>query len=213
MNTATFYDVIVVGAGIAGLYMSYMLKKKYPEISVLILEKNPKKYLGGRAQNVMFYGESIAEGAGIGRVKKDVLLMNLMTELSIPIHTYTSRKKYADSIEHPENVSEVIRFLKQQKDSKRQTFKSFAKRILGKSRYENFLLSVGYTDFEQQDAHDVLYNYGMDDNGKKLEAFSVPWTELVHALSSSLIIKFIFIQFHSNSSIFILLIFPLPHFT
>jgi hypothetical protein len=181
MNTA-LYDVIVVGAGIAGLYMSYMIKKKYPEMSVLILEKNPKKYLGGRAQNVMFYGESIAEGAGIGRLKKDILLMNLMIELNIPIHTYTSRKKYA--FKSPENVSEVIRFLKQQTNSKqRQTFKSFAKRILGKSRYENFLLSVGYTDFEEQDAHDVLYNYGMDDNGKKLEAFSVPWTELVYALS------------------------------
>ena len=109
MNTDT-YDIILIGAGIAGLYMSYMIKKKHPEMSVLILEKNPKKYLGGRTQNMLFYGEDIAEGAGIGRVKKDILLMNLMNELNIPIQTFTVRKNYANSIE-PENVSNIVRFL------------------------------------------------------------------------------------------------------
>ena len=33
------YDVVIIGGGIAGVYTMYNLKKKYPNLKVLLLEK------------------------------------------------------------------------------------------------------------------------------------------------------------------------------
>ena len=40
-----FYDIIIVGTGIAGLNTARLLLKKYPEKKILILEKS--KRIGG----------------------------------------------------------------------------------------------------------------------------------------------------------------------
>jgi monoamine oxidase len=49
MNTV---DVIIIGSGIAGLYAAYQIKRLAPaNTTFLILEKNPKKLMGGRAVN------------------------------------------------------------------------------------------------------------------------------------------------------------------
>ena len=47
-------DIIIIGAGIAGLYSAYNIKKLYPDKTFLLLEKNKKQYLGGRAVNDYF---------------------------------------------------------------------------------------------------------------------------------------------------------------
>ena len=50
MNTNV--DVIIIGSGIAGLYAAYQIKRLAPaNTTFLILEKNPKKWMGGRAGN------------------------------------------------------------------------------------------------------------------------------------------------------------------
>jgi hypothetical protein len=54
------------------------------------------------------------------------------------------------------------------------TFKQFATRILGEKEYKNFLISAGYTDYENEDVFETLYNYGMDDNSCCWKAFHVP---------------------------------------
>ena len=41
-STNKIYDTIIVGAGIAGLYAAYKIKKTDPKKSVLIMEKSPK---------------------------------------------------------------------------------------------------------------------------------------------------------------------------
>ena len=40
------YDVVIIGGGIAGIYSMYNLKKKYPKLEVLLLEKEDR--FGGR---------------------------------------------------------------------------------------------------------------------------------------------------------------------
>ena len=36
------YDIIIIGGGIAGIYSMYNLKKKYPKLKVLLLEKEDR---------------------------------------------------------------------------------------------------------------------------------------------------------------------------
>ena len=43
MNT----NIVIIGSGIAGLYSAYTIKKNYPSVSFIILEKYPKKNVGG----------------------------------------------------------------------------------------------------------------------------------------------------------------------
>ena len=53
------YDYIIIGSGISGLYLGYLLQnKKY-----LIIEKNDN--IGGRIQHTNFHGNVVQLGAGI----------------------------------------------------------------------------------------------------------------------------------------------------
>ena len=44
------YDVIIVGSGISGLNTAHQLKKKSPNLKILMLEKEPR--IGGRIQSI-----------------------------------------------------------------------------------------------------------------------------------------------------------------
>jgi renalase len=46
MNRPEIYDLIIVGAGLTGLYLSWELSQKYPALKILMLEKS--KSCGGR---------------------------------------------------------------------------------------------------------------------------------------------------------------------
>lgn len=188
------YDIIIIGGGIAGLYAAYTIYKLSPTTKFLILEKNEKKYIGGRANNEMFYGQSIATGAGIGRRKKDLLLYNLMQELEIPIHEFISSHQYSKLLE-PMDIKKTIDLLKSKYKETDETFKEFARKIL-KDKYKNFSVLLGYTDYEKEDVYDTLYNYGMDDNIGHMKAFSVPWHELILKLAEK--IGMCNIKFSSN---------------
>ncbi len=182
------YDIIIIGGGIAGLYTGYNILQKYPNKSFVILEKNKKKFLGGRMGNHTFYGEKVVIGAGIGRKNKDKLLIQLLNELGVKYHEFKVMINYADSVKRI-NVKNVIEKLKEIYESKislskpkPQTFKEFAEPQLGKEDYQNFLISSGYTDYENEDIRDTLYNYGMDDNMPGWTGLSIPWDELIHRL-------------------------------
>ena len=182
------YDIIIIGGGIAGLYTGYNILQKYPNKSFVILEKNKKKFLGGRMGNHTFYGEKVVIGAGIGRKNKDKLLIQLLNELGVKYHEFKVMINYADSVKRI-NVKNVIEKLKEIYESKislskpkPQTFKEFAEPQLGKEDYQNFLTSSGYTDYENEDIRDTLYNYGMDDNVPGWTGLSIPWDELIHRL-------------------------------
>jgi branched-subunit amino acid transport protein len=96
MKTPQNYDTIIVGAGIAGLYAAYKIKKQDPEHRLLILER--EDHIGGRMGTVNFHGSSIAIGAGVGRKRKDKLLKKLLQELRIPTHEFKVQTHYAENI-------------------------------------------------------------------------------------------------------------------
>jgi len=118
------YDYIIIGAGIAGLYTAYKLKQKNANYNILILER--EKAIGGRAGSDQFYGSTILSGAGVGRKSKDKRLLNLLKELQIPVHFYTS--EIVSSGFKRIDILKAIEHLKieYEKNPVHTTFKTFA---------------------------------------------------------------------------------------
>ena len=128
------YDAIIIGSGMSGLYAAYKIKRMSPTTTFLILEKNKKSGLGGRAGNVFFCGAQVATGevatgAGIGRRKKDKLLYRLLEELSIEPEEITSRPRYSALLTHrvgdiPEIMDHLRGIITKSGNNKRETSKS-----------------------------------------------------------------------------------------
>lgn len=181
------YDIIIVGSGMGGLYSAYNIKKMSPDTTFLILEKYKKQWIGGRTSNEMFYGTEIVTGAGIGR-KKDKLLNKLLDELDIKIDEFTVNPHYSKLIT-PLDIKKVMNYLRSEYTKYRgpsTTFKAFAQNVLGEKEYKNFVNTVGYTDYEKEDAYETLHSYGMEDNICCLKAFYVPWKKMVLDLASKI---------------------------
>jgi hypothetical protein len=176
-----YYDIIIIGSGMSGLYSAYNIKNTNPNISFLILEKYKKNWIGGRTSNDMFYGTEVVTGAGIGRKLKDKLLLKLLNNFKIHTNEYIISPKYSSVVNHIDIKRVMNRLRKEYKKELHQglTFKQFATKIIGDNEYKQFLISSGYTDYENEDAFETLYYYGMDDNACCWKAFQVPWQKMV----------------------------------
>ena len=72
---------MILGGGISGLYSAYQLIYNVSGNSdsnnvapnILILEKNKRRWIGGRMGYYSFHGIDVSIGCGIGRKKKDKL--------------------------------------------------------------------------------------------------------------------------------------------
>jgi thioredoxin reductase len=180
-----YVDIIIVGSGMSGLYSAYKIKQLSPNTSFLILEKYKKHWIGGRTSNDIFYDTEIVTGAGIGRKKKDKLLRKLLHAFNFDVPEYTVnplKNQYIDSID-TNKIMEFLRKeysqLKDKNKNKRITFKQFAVNVLGKTVYDKFIISSGYSDYENEDIYETLYYYGMEDNSCCWKALKVSWKELV----------------------------------
>ena len=179
--TSKYYDIIIIGSGMSGLYSAYNIKNFSPLTSFLILEKYKKNWIGGRTSNEKFYGTEIVTGAGIGRKNKDKLLYKLLTDLQFYLHEYTVNPQYSKLIQNID-IKKIMNHLRKEYKNfknKQLTFKQFATTILGENMYKKFILSAGYTDYENEDVLETLYYYGMEDNACCWTAFSVPWRKMV----------------------------------
>ena len=178
-------DIIIIGSGMAGLYSAYNIKKTCPNTSFLVLEKYKKDWIGGRTSNEMFYGTEIVTGAGVGRLDKNPLLINLMNKLDIKYSKYKSIIDYSKTI----NPVDIVKFIdklkveyKKHPELHGKTFKQFFIKFFGNQMYRNFIVSSGYTDYEDADIEETLYNYGMDDNKGGWTGLHIPWKKMVHKL-------------------------------
>jgi hypothetical protein len=184
------YDITIIGGGIAGLYSAYKIRKMSPKTRVLLLERSNRRDLGGRASNVPFHGLSVVTGAGIGRKKKDKLLLSLMRELELPIHEFVTGHHFPEGLKDVCDVKSTFMALrkeyKTQSDKRGEnihtTFKEFARSVLGDVLYNQFVTCAGYTDYEKEDVYDTLFHYGFDDNYQDWVGFSVPWKKLCDSM-------------------------------
>jgi len=180
-----YSDIIIIGSGMAGLFSAYNIKKISPQTSFLILEKYKKQWIGGRTSNEMFYGAEVVTGAGVGRKDKDKLLIKLMDEIGVKYKPYESSINYSQ-IFTPIDIVKIIRSLKNEYNKHpelhHKTFKDFFIRVLGEKLYKTFIVSSGYTDYENADLYETIYNYGMDDNKGGWTGLHIPWKNMVDRL-------------------------------
>lgn len=186
-NECVDRNIIIIGSGMAGLYFAYKIKKIYKNSSFLILEKNKKQFIGGRANNDYFYGSKIVIGAGIGRKNKDKLLYKLLCDFGFDINEFTVNPNYSQSLQKEKvDINKIMSVLRNEYknnydiyNKEKLSFKQFSVKILGEDIYKKFILSSGYTDYENEDVLETLYHYGMEDNACCFTGFSVNWSELI----------------------------------
>ena len=180
-------DFIIIGSGIAGLYTAYQIKRTSPpNTTFLILEKNTKQWMGGRIGNDTFYGADVVVGAGVGRKNKDHALIQLLKDTKVPYSEFVSTRNYIPPFQ-PVDLMDAMRTLKSEykkhPDQHRdKTFKQFFIEVFGAKLYKDFVITAGYTDFENADIYETLYHYGMDDNVAGWTGFSLSWKALVETL-------------------------------
>lgn len=178
-------DVIIVGGGIAGLYAAMQIVTRDATAKILILESCPR--LGGRSGNDTFRGMTVVTGAGVGRFEKDVLLRALLKQVDVSFVLMQKVKhNYASTVDKVDLMG-IIKKLRKIPTRVRSIFKTFAKKHLGTKQYEAFVETTGYTDFEKEDAHDVLYNYGMEDNTDGWTPMRIIWVDLIKSMKEWLL--------------------------
>jgi Flavin containing amine oxidoreductase len=177
-------DFIIIGGGIAGLYAAHKILLYNPRAKLIVLERQSKRMAGGRTGNVIFRGANIVTGAGVGRKKKDKLLVKLLNDMNIETHEFKATHNYAKTIEPDCKLKETFLEIKNAYHDQiaPQTFKTFATSVIGEERYKHFVVCSGYTDYENEDVYSTLYKYGFDDNYQNWTALSIPWDELIKSL-------------------------------
>ena len=75
-----YYDTIIVGAGVAGLYTAYKLLKKHKNIKLAVLEST--KYIGGRLHTIDYDGIKV-DGGGARFNTEQSRILNLIHELGL----------------------------------------------------------------------------------------------------------------------------------
>jgi len=187
-------EIIIIGAGISGLYAAYKFKTLHPKSNITILEQN---WIGGRMGSQLFEGTEVVTGAGVGRKRKDKLLIKLLKELEIPYQEFLSKHYYANTLCLSCNVKKTFMKLRKRYTPCKKTFKEYAESILGAEKYKLFVKCSGYSDYEKEDAYDVLYHYGFNDIYDNWTGLSISWTKLLLALIHKINMK----NIHLRSSV------------
>lgn len=177
--------ILIIGGGISGLYTAYKLKKIYPHCSYCIFEK--EETIGGRLGNESFYEATVVTGAGIGRQNKDHLLFSLLRKLHLTTRTFPIEYQYASTLSQKVDILSTLSLLQEKyrkrTNKSRISFRDFAFPVLGKKKYQDFLISCGYTDYEKEDIVDVFSYYGMEDNAGSSTGVVIPWKQLIETLA------------------------------
>jgi predicted NAD/FAD-dependent oxidoreductase len=176
-----FYDIIVVGGGIAGIYQAWQRLKREPDLSLLLLEADAR--IGGRVftfHNRHYPGVEF----GAGRFhKKHVRLMALIRELGlaekiVPIqgnkvfipsqHTNEDRPQMDGKVLDDMMMFVLKRFEKGfsrtwKKKLQNITFLEYLKEVLDESKvqliYDSFGYSSELTDMNAYDSVKLIRQY------------------------------------------------------
>ena len=174
-------NIVIIGAGISSLYAAYLLKKNYPKIKYTIIEKSDE--CGGRIKMSNLGDVKITTGAYFTRVDKDKTLLKLVKDLDIKLNPYVLDIEYSFKESDVDKLVDKLKQALPKYDRSKIKFKEFAKDVLGKD-YDNFIDMMGYTDFENADINDTLFNYGLEDNIPGYKVMNLDWSKVIEKLVS-----------------------------
>ena len=182
------YDYIIIGGGISGLYMNYLLTDKY---KTLLLEKN--NYFGGRALNINFHGNIIRLGAGIGAPHNKSLL-KLLKDINIKSPSYKSTINIIsdEKVNMREMVNQIIKKYKSISFDKIKylTAKEFIIKYFGKDFFTLYSTYAEYTDFVNSSMESFIKYYPIIDHiPSKYTIIGVDWMILIEKLINYIEIK------------------------
>ena len=115
----------------------------------------------------------------------DLLLIKLMHELKFKYFEFKTVVNRSSAIKHVDIMKtiELLKSLyKKHPELKHLTFKEFFIKMLGSPAYKDFVLSTGYTDYENADTYDTLYNYTMIDIVPGWIGLHISWADLIDKL-------------------------------
>lgn len=178
------YDIIIIGAGPAGLYLAHKLKNP----NILILERN--NYVGGRTRMYDFHGSKINSGAFSIRPYKDKLMLELLEEFGLSREITNIYKNY-DYIPRKIDLGKMIIILKSLVTPENQHLntKSFFLQHFDIETYQDFVNTIGRTDFELENINNTLNFYGLEDYLPHTQRIRVDWNKLWTTISEKLNIK------------------------
>lgn len=182
------YDYIIIGGGIAGLYMNVLLANtnKY---KTLLIEKN--NYLGGRAIETKFHNKYIKLGAGIAAPHNKHLLP-VLDKLKIEYNTYpaTIDLLFDTKFNMYNAIKKIIkkyRTLKKQNntDIYYLNVEQFIKKYFGKDFFEEYNKIAEYKDYLKSDLEYYIKYYPITDHDPSpYKLVSLKWIDLINKLES-----------------------------
>jgi cytochrome b involved in lipid metabolism len=158
-KTILQYDIIIIGGGLAGLYMAYYAKQKNPDINILILET--KNRIGGRIKTI-YHTPNVVFEAGAARIAKiHTNLLHLLGKLKLS-HKLEELESYNKDKIHNTDTQITDLIEKSKKKSKmfrvNNSFKTAGK-ILSKN-VEEIINQNGYnTNMEYQSLENYINYY------------------------------------------------------
>ena len=185
------HDIIIVGAGSAGIYVADILRTKYSTISLLILEA--KSFKGGRTYMSEFGNQLVPTGAfGIDPVK-DVEMVRLLERMGFPPKSSSENPtEHDEPYITPVDLVAVMNRMASDltPENCHLNTKTFMIERLGAKAYNNFLVANGFRDFESECITDTINHYGVDDNMPGKTVIGVQWNALWDKLAKDINIEY-----------------------
>lgn len=177
-------DIVIVGAGIAGLTSAYEISKINSRLSCIILEKEAE--LGGRIHYDHDFGlgeeNDLKMGGGFLR-ETDIETIHLLDELHVPYYTKVHRIQFMEeSIDILQLLEETRKIYKMNPPHPGTSFRTYAISIWGYDLYQLFLQSNMYDDFQNSSAHEILFDSDFTYNTDGYIEGIVQWDHVIQAL-------------------------------
>ncbi len=175
------YDYIIIGGGISGLYLNYLLAKNN---KTLLLEKND--YFGGRALDVKFHDSYIKLGAGIAELHNKHLL-KLLKKLKIKSPEFDGSINVISK--EKVNINKMINDIKKTYNKmpfekiKNMSVSDFIIKYFSQNFFDQYKKYVEYTDFFDSSIESYIKYYNINDHKHSdYVIIYVDWMLLINTL-------------------------------
>ena len=180
------YDYIIIGGGIAGLYINALLAntKKY---KTLLIEKN--NYLGGRAFESKFHDKYIKHGAGIAALHNKNLL-NLLNKLKIKYKMIDADTNllFKTKFDMKKATKKIIKVYRDEKknendDIYKLNVKQFIIKYFSEKFFYEYDKQAEYKDYMKTNIDYYVRHYPIKDNiPEPYILIELKWIDLINKL-------------------------------